>query len=296
MPADRVTRANVEAYVGHLQTKVMPRTMVSSLVGTKVMIMAMAQDQDWRWLKDVCNRLNRNAKPGKDKRSRILDSGLMFRTALKHLDQLSKTDLTTRKQLVGFCNGLMIALMTACPLRLNNFAALAMGTTLRRSEEGWLLKIPGSQTKNKQPLELVVPAELNPHIHTYLERLRIKIATPAESALWVSWGGGAMTPHSIYIAFTRFTTTLFGKPINPHLFRDCAATTLATKSLKAAIAAPGLLGHKGTKTARRARPGRPRTAPPCMSLRPSSAGVAAGWRPITPARQTAGGRRSGPCR
>ncbi len=57
-----------------------------------------------------------------------------------------------------------------------------------------------------------------------------------------------MADHMVYIAFTRITTELFGKPINPHLFRDCAATTLASHSLRGAMAAPGLLGHLSAKT------------------------------------------------
>lgn len=238
----------MQAYVQHLQVKVAPRTMVSSLVGLKVMIKAMEPDKDWRWLADICNRLNRIAKPIKDKRTRILDSGMMFRTALEYLNELSQTDLSKRKQLVGFRNGLMVAVMTACPLRRKNFADLALDATLRRVGENWVIKVPGEETKNKQPLELSVPRELVPHIKTYLERVRTHMANPAEAAVWVSWNGTRLAYHAVYTAFTRITVTLFGRPINPHLFRDSAATTLATVSLKAVMSAPGLLGHLNAAT------------------------------------------------
>jgi site-specific recombinase XerC len=138
--------------------------------------------------------------------------------------------------------------MTACPLRLKNFAGLTLGTTLRRVGNGWLIKIPASETKNKRPLELAVPEELTSYFQTYFERVRKRMANPTETAMWVSWDGDRLAYHSIYVEFTRFTAKLFSKPINPHLFRDSAATTLATHSLKAVMAAPGLLGHTHPET------------------------------------------------
>ena len=41
---------------------------------------------------------------------------------------------------------------------------------------------------------------------------------------------------------TKLTQRLFGTPINPHLLRDCAASSLATVSADMAQAAPALLG------------------------------------------------------
>jgi site-specific recombinase XerD len=247
-PAHRVTREAVRSYVAQLQARIAPRTVVSSLVGLKVMIKAMAPNESWRWLEDICNRLNRNSQPSKDKRSRMLDSGELFQKALCYLDRLAKTDLSKRKQLVGYRNGLMVALMTAHPLRLKNFVELSIGTTLRTKGDNWLVKIPGNETKNGTPLEFEVSDRLAPYIQAYLERVRNRLVKPNEAALWVAWEGHQIAYHSAYIAFTRITTELFGRSINPHLFRDCAATTLASHSLKSAMAAPGLLGHLRTET------------------------------------------------
>lgn len=78
--------------------------------------------------------------------------------------------------------------------------------------------------------------------------MRPLLAKPGENALWIAWDCERLAYHSVYIAFTRITKMLFGKEINPHLLRDCAATTLASKSLDAAMAARGLLGHRKFKT------------------------------------------------
>ena len=41
---------------------VAPLTRLSMLVGLKVMMQAMAPEQDWRWLQDVCNRIQITAQ------------------------------------------------------------------------------------------------------------------------------------------------------------------------------------------------------------------------------------------
>src|SRR6476619_6183548 len=70
-PADRVTREAVRAYHQHLTALVAPITRLSMMVGLKVMMQAMVPDRSWRWLQDVCNRIQITARPSKDKRSRM---------------------------------------------------------------------------------------------------------------------------------------------------------------------------------------------------------------------------------
>jgi site-specific recombinase XerD len=248
VPADRVTPEVVRAYVEQLRALVAPRTVVSSLVGLKVMLMAMAPDRDWRWLADICNRLNRNAKPIKDKRSRMLSSGKIYRTAIKRLEVLSHTDLNKRIQIVGFRNCLMLALMTACPFRLKNFTSLEIGRNFVKLSDGWLIKIPGQEVKNRQAISFDIPARLLPYLETYLSAIRPQLTQAAVGPLWVAWDGARLKYHGVYIAFTRISKELFGNSINPHLLRACAATTLASDSYTSAQAARGLLGHRRFET------------------------------------------------
>jgi integrase/recombinase XerD len=250
-PASRVTRITVKAYVKAIKVTIAPRTVVSSLVGLKVMMKAMVPDQDWQWLADICNRLNRNAKPSRDKQSKMLSSTTIYWTAIKRLRVLSKTDLSKRTEIVGFRNSLMLALMTACPLRLKNFSSLTLGSSFKKADTGWAIKICGTEVKNGQPMMFDVPVPLLGFFKRYLEQVRPRIAKGSESALWVAWDGDRLESHSTYIAFTRITTELFGKAINPHLLRDCAATTMASDSYAGALAARGLLGHKRFSTTER---------------------------------------------
>jgi len=65
---------------------------------------------------------------------------------------------------------------------------------------------------------------------------------------WPSQYGHGMSGHAIYLRFRKFTLKLLGRAINPHLLRDCGATTLASNCLRSAMAAPGLLGHRELRT------------------------------------------------
>ena len=52
-----------------------------------------------------------------------------------------------------------------------------------------------------------------------------------------------MRSEAIYNQVRKRTTTAFGKPLSLHLFRDCLATTLATKDPAHVLVARDLLGH-----------------------------------------------------
>ncbi len=58
-------------------------------------------------------------------------------------------------------------------------------------------------------------------------------------------------PRDVYQRITRLTRRLFGTPINPHLLRDCAASSLAVVSPEVARAAAPLLGHRHFSTTER---------------------------------------------
>ena len=53
---------------------------------------------------------------------------------------------------------------------------------------------------------------------------------------------------ALYDRVTEHTTNAFGHPINPHLFRDCAATTIAIEDPEHIQSAAALLGHRSLAT------------------------------------------------
>jgi site-specific recombinase XerD len=69
--------------------------------------------------------------------------------------------------------------------------------------------------------------------------------------LWLTSFGKPYSTHSLYLLFCKISPRYLGKSINPHLFRDCLATTLSRHSLASAIAACGALGHRDARTTER---------------------------------------------
>ena len=76
-------------------------------------------------------------------------------------------------------------------------------------------------------------------------------AKPVEDALWVSTDGSPMTEMAIYDRIRAHTGRAFGAAINPHLFRDAAATTLAIADPAHVRVATPLLGHRIFRTTER---------------------------------------------
>jgi integrase len=251
-PEERVTPDVARAYVARLQAEIAPRTVVSALVGLKVVIKAMAPDANWRWLADVCNALNRRSLPSKDKRARMRPTGEIYATALAELSRLSQTALRRRIDQVAFRDTLMLAILAARPLRLRNLAGIRIGCHLVRQGDVLLLAFPAEEVKNRRPLEHTLPDRVAPFVQTYLERIRPSFLKGRVSdALWLGFEGKPLTPHSIYLRIMLVSERLLGVAINPHLLRDCAATSLATVSPAAALSAAALLGHRSFATTER---------------------------------------------
>lgn len=263
-PAARITLANVRGYVNHLQTSVAPRSVVSALVGLKVVMKAVAPQENWRWLADVCNALNRSARPCKDKASRMRPTGDIFAACIGELDRLLATPLTSRLARVAYRDSLMLAMLAARPLRLGNFTHLQLGKSIFRQGGLWVLLIPGAEVKNGQTLEYTLPASLNAYLEIYLARIRPSFQrnvgvqghaglqnSATNAALWLTFEGAPLSCQAIYGRIMIASRRLLGIGINPHLLRDCAATSLATVSPAAARAATALLGHRQFATTER---------------------------------------------
>src|SRR5262249_23031305 len=107
-------------------------------------------------------------------------------------------------------------------------------------------------------LEFPWPEFLLPALERWLKHWRPVLlgltgrwARPAGNALWISANGSPLTQQSIYDRIIRRTRFALGKGINPHLFRDCAATTLAYADPGHVGIAASLLGHRRFATTER---------------------------------------------
>ena len=250
-PPDLVRPETVQAYIAHLRAIVAPRTVLSMLVGLKEVIRAMAPEENWRWLQDACNRIQVTAKPRTDKRSKIRPTPEIFAVATAELEALPMGSLSMAEALL-YRDALMLALLAARPLRVRNIASLELDRHLVKTDEAWLITIPAEETKTKQPLTFFVPDLLQPWLERYLEEVRPLFPNPdASTLLWLGKDGPPTNQRFVYQRITKLTERFFGTAINPHLLRDCAASSLASVSPDMARAAAPLLGHRHFSTTER---------------------------------------------
>src|SRR4030095_350682 len=105
------------------------------------------------------------------------------------------------------------------------------------------------ETKTGRPIDVEVPHHLTPYLEQYLRlhrngllRKRPRGAKPT-MALWVSKSGQKMNEPAMRTNIKSRTKLVFGHAINPHLFRDCAATSFATDDPEHVRCIAPLLGH-----------------------------------------------------
>jgi site-specific recombinase XerD len=143
----------------------------------------------------------------------------------------------------------MIALLALRPIRLRNLTALELGRTLLQNPAGLCITIPAEETKTHRKIEVEWPSALVAALATYLELHRpVLLHGSTAKALWIGSSGQALAAHTIRQAIIRRTQAALGVPINPHLFRDCAATTLAIEDPAHVEAAATILGHASSHT------------------------------------------------
>jgi len=156
-------------------------------------------------------------------------------------------------------DGLIIALLISCPMRLKNPAGLVIGQHLVFDGHDYQVKLAAAEAKNGRPYVAAVPHELTPYIDRWLQvhrRMPLMAAATratvrAEKHLWVDRNGRPMSSRAIHAQITLRTRQAFGNAIWPHLFRDCAVTELVDCAPEEIGIAPDLLGHADLQTTRK---------------------------------------------
>ena len=139
-----------------------------------------------------------------------------------------------------------MALLALRPFRKRNFAGLRIGTHLIWNGGAWWLVLRREETKTHQPIEVPFPEELLPPLQRYLGHYRGVLAGDRYRGdhLWVSYRCGPQSPHTLQLRLVLHTEKAFGRPVNPHLFRDCVATAIAIHDPENVRMAATVLGHR----------------------------------------------------
>ena len=144
-----------------------------------------------------------------------------------------------------------------------NLLAIEIGQHLLQVGEGWLLTFRGEETKTHRPLEVTVPQALHAPLERYLRHWRPLLleigrqrnpdgrGQAAGERLWVTIDGTAISAGAQQKALAHRTRARFGRVVNVHLFRDCAATSIAAEDPDHVRMAAQLLGHASLQTTER---------------------------------------------
>jgi integrase len=241
----QVTPENVEAHVAELKSRVQSVTVYGSIQKLRRYVQLVAPGRDIAWLIEIERQLFSEMRP-RSKWDRVVFAHILVDAGLT---LMAETEAANRPKLTRarmFRNGLMIALLAYCPIRLKNFGALEIGRSFVNVDGTWWIVLTAAETKEKRPDERPVPQELTDRIQHYLAVYRPVLARgkTGHAALWMAMDGKPMSCASIAETIPETTETTIGVRVSPHLFRTAGVTTLATCASDKPHAGSALLHHR----------------------------------------------------
>lgn len=219
-----ITPENVSAFIADLVLRVSSVSVYGSVY--KVRRIGQLLDPRWdsAWLRDIEQALAWEMLPA-PKFHRIVDSDRIVEAGYCLMQRSEdSTQLPTCRRARLYRNGLMLALLALCPVRLKNFATLKIGTSLRKVEDRWIITFAATDTKCGRPDERLVPDRLCPAIERYVAVYR-KPWHNGELMFWIGRTGDPLGYSGAERAITETTRSELGIALGPHLIRDCAAST-----------------------------------------------------------------------
>lgn len=253
-PEQRILPDTITRFTNSLAASGLASTSIANLARTlRAYASAIDPEGDWQWLAHRAFRLKKRAVPSRDKALRVVHSSELYTLGL-HLMNNSASAKNQKSVAAQFRDGLMISLLALRPLRLSNFEAIALGSTLLSDGSTYWLSFSEQETKTGRPIRLPTPVALNVYVDEYLRIHRKTLlslqwapAAPTTS-LWISDKGLSSSSEQIRAAIKSRTKLSLGRSINPHLFRDCLATTMATDDPAGILCIVPILGHASFKT------------------------------------------------
>jgi integrase len=245
-PGAHVTPEYVEPYLAELKERVSSVTVYGSICKLRRTAQLIAPDRDLGWLTEIESDLAFDMRP-RSKRDRLVLTEVLIQAGLTLIAEAETTARLTRLARARMVrNGLMVALLACCPIRLKNFAALEIGRSIVEVDGAWWIVLTGSETKEARPDERPVPDFLTQKITRYIKTYRPTLARSDDvsNAMWLTSDYGTpMTNASVGEAITETARSTVGVMVSPHLFRMAAASTAAVYGGSTPNLASAILHH-----------------------------------------------------
>ena len=250
-PSARVTEARLRSFIQAMEQRGWASTTITTrFCNLREALRIMEPGVNLELISHVLARLRRLEVPSRNKAARIVHPRRILQAALGFLDTLA--DLPCNNEVIRgtWCrDGLILAVLATAPIRLQNLADLDLNRHMERIDGTWHLRFPPEETKERRRFEITLPQQLDPYISHYLVEHRPRLLRGRSSTrLWISLRATPVTPQAIYCSICHLTERLLGQRLNPHLFRDCLATAMATEAPEHMLAAARLLGHTDLQT------------------------------------------------
>ena len=243
---ERVSTTIIESFVAEYQVGRAPLTVAGAVRAVALVLRACSPPDGVQWLSELAWSMMNGARPVRPKLPRIASTDELLQLASKLMQEGRETSKLKRKGALTFRDGLMIACLTARPMRLSEFMALRLGTTLVRQEKGWLIDIPPGMTKKSRRRRQYFPDAFTAAIDFYVEHVRATLPSQplavGDGSFWVG-RDGPLRPTSLSNIVSCATLAGLGKRVSPHLFRDCAATAIALNIPKQVGITKSVLDH-----------------------------------------------------
>jgi len=258
-PAARVSPERIVAYVAHLRENNASSTVAARVHQLQEALRVLAPgERNLKLLRGVGSALRALAEPARVKRSHFHAPREMFALGIQIMQraEFKDTSRSPCNPAVLYRDGLMIALLSSCPIRLRNLLGLKVGQHLLRRGEVYWVVIEEQETKTRRPVEVPLPKALTAAFDRYIERYRPLLLRRSRGsvledaqALWISARSSVLSQSAARFRLTTTTRRELGASIGPQRFRDCVAHAIASEEPEHAHIAAVILGHANRATA-----------------------------------------------
>jgi integrase len=244
--AQLLTESALRDYIVVQRRRLAPRSVVNQLGHLSSAISVLTPETDRTLLKLCQSRLTPTVVPTHRNAGRLVSPVVLLNLGRKLMDDWQvRRAHDPRLNAMDYRDGLMIAFLALCPVRLENLAKMHVGEHLRFEGELVRVAFAAHEMKGGRSLEFDWPHELRPALDFYLSRVHPMLYDlPLTGVpLWPSLQRRQTTASGIYTRIMQVTTKHLGHPVNPHMFRAAAATFIADMTPERALVVAGVLQH-----------------------------------------------------
>lgn len=238
-------------FVDQLRNRVAPASALSLLRRTSAVLRLLYPELDRSLLKLAITRLDHTAKANGKALSGLPSPDELLRVGLDVMGGWQDRAVHDRRiNAADYRNGLIIAFLALCPIRLGNLAQMQIGRHIDLAAQPVRVSFEHFEVKGGKMLAFDWPIELEDQLGFYLSDIRPMLVHHPRvlRAMWPSLHNRPMNESGIYTAIAKATRSRFGYKVTPHMFRDSAATFISEMVPQRAHLAAGVLQHASFKT------------------------------------------------